>query len=58
MFKTADTLYKWDIFRNRPICGLFPSKCQSLLQTFKFQRIIQALLFAKHITTFAVALSG
>ena len=48
--KTEDTLYKLDIFRHRPICGLFPSKCQSLRQTF--QRIIQALLFAKHLHRF------
>ena len=51
-------MYKLDIFRHRPICGLFPSNCQSLRQTFKFQRIMQALLFAKHVTAFAVALSG
>ena len=58
MLQTEDTLYKLNIFRHRPICGLFPSKCQSLWQTFKFQRIIQALSFAKHVTPFAVALSG
>ena len=58
MLKTEDTLYKLDIFGHRPICGLFSSKCQSLRQTFKFQRIIQALLFAKHVIAFAVALSG
>ena len=51
-------IQKLDIFRHRPICGLFPSNCQSLWQTFKFQRIMQALLFAKHVTAFAVALSG
>ena len=39
-----------DIFRHRPICGLFPLKCQSLRQTF--QRIIQALLLAKHLRRF------
>ena len=39
-------IQKLDIFRHRPICAPFPSKCQSLRQTF--QRIIQALLFAKH----------
>ena len=31
-----------DIFRHRPICGLFPLKCQSLRQTF--QRIIQTII--------------
>ena len=45
--KTEDTLYKLDISRHRPICGLLPAECQSLQQTF--QRIIQALLFAKHL---------
>ena len=45
--KTVDTLYKLDIFRHRPICGLFPLKCQSLRKTF--QRIIQALLLAKRL---------
>ena len=29
--KTEDTLYKLDIFRHRPICGLFPLKCQAIL---------------------------
>ena len=48
--KMEDTLYKMDIFRHRPICGLFPLKCQSLRQTF--QRIIQALLLAKHLRRF------
>ena len=48
--KTEDTLYKLDIFRHRPICGLFPLKCQSLGQTF--QRIIQTLFFAKHLHRF------
>ena len=43
--KTEDTLYKLDISRHRPICGLLPAECQSLRQTF--QRIIQALLFGK-----------
>ena len=45
--KTEDTLYKLDISRHRPICGFLPAECQSLRQTF--QRIIQALLFAKHL---------
>ena len=40
--ETEDTLYKLDIFRHRPICGLFPLKCQSLRQTF--QRIIQTII--------------
>ena len=48
--KMKDTLYKMDIVRHRPICGLFPLKCQSLRQTF--QRIIQALLLAKHLRRF------
>ena len=48
--KTEDTLDKLDIFRHRPICGLFPLKCQSLRKTF--QRIIQALLLAKHLHRF------
>ena len=48
--KMEDTLYKMDIFRHRPICGLFPLKCQSLRQTF--QRIIQTLFFAKHLHRF------
>ena len=48
--KTENTLYKLDIFRHRPICGLFPLKCQSLRQTF--QRIIQTLFFAKHLHRF------
>ena len=39
-----------DIFRHRPICGLFPLKCQSLRQTF--QRIIQTLFFLKHLHRF------
>ena len=56
MLETEDTLYKLDIFRHRPISGLFPLKCQSLRQTF--QRIIQALLFAYIFTAFAVGLSG
>ena len=29
--KTEDTLYKLDIFRHRPISGLFPLKCQTIL---------------------------
>ena len=45
--KTEDTLYKLDIFRHRPIYGLFLLKCQSLRQTF--QRIIQTLPFGKHL---------
>ena len=48
--KMEDTLYKMDVFRHRPICGLFPLKSQSLRQTF--QRIIQALLLAKHLRRF------
>ena len=48
--KTEDTLYKLDIFRHRPICGLFPLKCQSLRKTF--QRTIKALLLAKRLHRF------
>ena len=49
--KTEDTLYKLDIFRHRPICGLFPLECQSLRKTF--QRIIHALLLlAKRLHRF------
>ena len=47
---TEDTLYKLGILRHRPISGIFPLKCQSLRQTF--QRIIQAVLFAKHLHSF------
>ena len=56
--KMEETLYKLDIFRHRPISGLFPLRCQSLRQTF--QRIIQALLFAQHLHCFCclVGLSG
>ena len=48
--KTENTLHKLDIFRHRPISGLFPLRSQSLRQTF--QRIIQAVLFAKHLHCF------
>ena len=49
--KTENTLYKLDIFRHRPIFGLFPLKCQSLRKTF--QRVIQALLLAKRLHRFS-----
>ena len=56
--KAEDTLYKLDIFRHRPISGLFSLQCQFLRQTF--HRIIQALLFAKHLHCFCclVGLTG
>ena len=31
VFKTEDTLCDLDISRQRPVCGLFPAKCQSLI---------------------------
>ena len=53
--KMEDTLYKLDISRHKPICGLFPAECQFLRQTFRLFRLYH---LRNIFTAFAVGLSG